>query len=57
MSLRRSKGLTEQGIASLGYDDVIIFRPGPLLEAGRKDGRMVEGIFMYVTTALFTVRI
>lgn len=32
----RSKGLTEQGLASLGYGDVIVFRPTFLAEAERE---------------------
>lgn len=31
----RSKGLTEIDLVSLGYDDVIIFRPGFLAQAER----------------------
>ncbi|KAG8811775.1 Protein fmp52, mitochondrial [Serendipita sp. 411] len=30
----RSKGLTEDGLAALGYNDTIIFRPGALAERG-----------------------
>jgi hypothetical protein len=41
----RSKGLTEQGLASLGYDDVIVFRPGFLVGTDRKDSRIAETIF------------
>ncbi|KAJ3514151.1 hypothetical protein NLJ89_g2529 [Agrocybe chaxingu] len=41
----RSKGLTEQGIAELGYADAIIFRPGFLAGAQRQDHRLAESIF------------
>jgi len=40
----RSKGLTEQGLATLGYDDLIIFRPGMLMDAERPERRYVENI-------------
>ncbi|KAJ7230658.1 hypothetical protein GGX14DRAFT_411688 [Mycena pura] len=33
----RSKGLTEEGLASLGYEDTIIFRPGFLLGTNRPE--------------------
>ncbi|KAG8985276.1 Protein fmp52, mitochondrial [Tulasnella sp. 427] len=39
----KSKGLTEQGLASL-YSDCIIFRPGLLKEANRDEPRLVETI-------------
>ncbi|KIP02266.1 hypothetical protein PHLGIDRAFT_122614 [Phlebiopsis gigantea 11061_1 CR5-6] len=42
----KSKGLTEQGLVSMGYDDVIIFRPGALLNAERKESRIFEKIAM-----------
>lgn len=45
--LRRSKGLTEIGLAALGYDDVIIFRPGLLMQADRPESRIVENIAEY----------
>lgn len=41
-STRRSKGLTEQGLASIGFDDVIIFRPAFLAQADREAFRPVE---------------
>lgn len=45
IDVRRSKGLTEQGLANLGYDDVIIFRPGMLAQAERgSDKRFLESI-------------
>ena len=40
----RSKGLTEQALANLGYDDVIIFRPGFLAGTERPDFRPAERI-------------
>lgn len=41
----RSKGLTENGLAELGYKDTIIFRPGFLANAERKGGRLMESVF------------
>jgi oxidoreductase len=42
----KSKGLTEKGIAEIGFDDVIIFRPGFLAGAERtSDSRPLERIF------------
>ncbi|KAF9814838.1 hypothetical protein IEO21_04890 [Rhodonia placenta] len=38
----RSKGLTEQGLASIGFDDVIIFRPSFLAEANREQPKPGE---------------
>lgn len=41
----KSKGLTEEGLASLGYDETIIFRPGMLVvPGGRPDHRLMESI-------------
>ncbi|KZT00596.1 uncharacterized protein LAESUDRAFT_688001, partial [Laetiporus sulphureus 93-53] len=40
----RSKGITEQKIAELGYNDTIIFRPGILGEADRGETRVMESI-------------
>ena len=40
----RSKGLTEEGLAHLGYDDTIIFRPGFLAGANREETRTAETI-------------
>lgn len=52
----RSKGLTELGIARLGYADTIVFRPGFLKGAQRADKRLGETIAGYLTGAasLFT---
>lgn len=47
----RSKGLTELGIARLGYADTIVFRPGFLRGAQRANKRFAETIAGYVTGA------
>ena len=44
----RSKGLTEQGLAGLGYKDLIVFRPGLLQEANREEPKPVETLYGYV---------
>ncbi|RDB24665.1 Oxidoreductase HTATIP2 [Hypsizygus marmoreus] len=41
----RSKGLTEQGLASLGYDDTIVFRPFSLAGTHRPKLRIAESLF------------
>ncbi|THU77675.1 hypothetical protein K435DRAFT_786595 [Dendrothele bispora CBS 962.96] len=38
----KSKGLTEEGLASLGYSDTIIFRPGMLAGTQRPESRPLE---------------
>jgi oxidoreductase len=43
----RSKGLTEQALAELGYKDTIIFRPGALSNTQRSDSRFAESAFLY----------
>ncbi|KAF8328229.1 uncharacterized protein EI90DRAFT_2998225 [Cantharellus anzutake] len=48
----KSKGLTEEGIAKVGYDDTIIFRPGFLTERGGNESRILEGIFRFFTGIL-----
>ncbi|KII86021.1 hypothetical protein PLICRDRAFT_31535 [Plicaturopsis crispa FD-325 SS-3] len=48
----KSKGLTEQGLAALGYKDTIIFRPGLLAGTQRSESRIGETVFGYVTGAL-----
>ncbi|PPQ90052.1 hypothetical protein CVT25_006292 [Psilocybe cyanescens] len=48
----KSKGLTEEGLASLGYSDTIIFRPGFLAGTNRADHRVVETFFGKITGAL-----
>ncbi|KAG1747956.1 uncharacterized protein EDB91DRAFT_1334795 [Suillus paluster] len=47
----RSKGLTELGIARIGYADTIVFRPGLFKGAQREDKRLAEIILGYVTGA------
>ncbi|TFK48449.1 hypothetical protein OE88DRAFT_1634565, partial [Heliocybe sulcata] len=47
----KSKGLTELALASLGYDDTIIFRPGVLQGAERGDSRPLE----HVVGAVFSI--
>ncbi|KAI0258699.1 hypothetical protein BC834DRAFT_695605 [Gloeopeniophorella convolvens] len=48
----RSKGLTEQALAEVGYKDTIIFRPSMLANVTRPEGRFVESIALGVTGAL-----
>ena len=48
----KSKGLTERGLASLGYSDFIAFQPGMLKGAERDHPRIAESIFGFVTGAL-----
>lgn len=52
----KSKGLTEIGLAKLGYEDVIIFRPGFLVGTARSEPRLGETIFGKITgiMSLFT---
>ncbi|KAF4569541.1 Protein fmp52, mitochondrial [Pleurotus pulmonarius] len=45
----RSKGLTEEGLASLGYSDTIVFRPAFLKGATREDTRVAETMAGYFT--------
>jgi len=45
----KSKGLTEEGLASLGYSDTIVFRPGYLAGTSRPDSRIAEKIFSPVS--------
>ncbi|GJE98561.1 NAD(P)-binding protein [Phanerochaete sordida] len=40
----KSKGLTEQALATLGYDDLIIFHPGLLMDSERPERRIMENI-------------
>ena len=44
----RSKGLTEQALAEIGYSDTIIYRPGFLKGAERPDFRFLESVFSSV---------
>ncbi|PAV19786.1 NAD(P)H-binding family [Pyrrhoderma noxium] len=48
----RSKGLTDNGLASLGYSDTIIFRPGFLANAERTQTRILEAAGGFVTGLL-----
>jgi len=49
----RSKGLTEQALAELGYKDTVIFRPAMLANVKRPEGRrLTESIILGVTGAL-----
>ncbi|GAA6017612.1 hypothetical protein JCM11491_005301 [Sporobolomyces phaffii] len=42
----RSKGLTEEGLAAIGYNETVIARPGYLdVPGGRGETRIVEGAF------------
>ncbi|KAI5123479.1 hypothetical protein M0805_008849 [Coniferiporia weirii] len=40
----RSKGLTENGLADLGYADTIVFRPGYFTNADRPQARLIDPI-------------
>lgn len=40
----RSKGLTEEALASIGYSDTIIFRPGLLAGVHRREPRIAESV-------------
>lgn len=46
--VHRSKGLTELGLARLGYADTIVFRPGYLRGAERPEKRYAESVLGYV---------
>jgi len=48
----RSKGLTEQALAELGYADTIIFRPGLLANTQRAESRFAERTLLAVTGIL-----
>ncbi|KJA28200.1 hypothetical protein HYPSUDRAFT_34582 [Hypholoma sublateritium FD-334 SS-4] len=48
----KSKGLTEQGLASLGYTETIVFRPGFLAQTNRAEHRLAENIFSKITGVL-----
>ncbi|KAI0271118.1 hypothetical protein BGY98DRAFT_1100374 [Russula aff. rugulosa BPL654] len=49
VSLPRSKGLTEQALAELGYKDTIVFRPSALSNTKRTEFRFAERAFLVVT--------
>ncbi|KAF9265223.1 hypothetical protein L218DRAFT_924360 [Marasmius fiardii PR-910] len=48
----RSKGLTEEGLAALGYSDTIIFRPALLAGTARPERRIAEILASKVTGVL-----
>ncbi|KDR80787.1 hypothetical protein GALMADRAFT_276967 [Galerina marginata CBS 339.88] len=48
----RSKGLTEVGLAGLGYTDFIVFRPAFLAGTQRGDHRLAESIVGKITSVL-----
>jgi oxidoreductase len=48
----RSKGLTEQALAELGYKDTISFRPTALSNTNRPQPRFAETAFLYAPLAL-----
>jgi len=45
----RSKGLTEQALAELGYKDTIIFRPSVLSNTQRSESRLGESVLRVIT--------
>jgi len=45
----RSKGLTEQALAELGYKDTVMFRPAMLSNANRPQTRFMETAILAVT--------
>lgn len=45
----RSKGLTEQAFAELGYKDTVMFRPAALSNTNRPQARFVETAFLAFT--------
>ena len=47
----RSKGLTEQALAELGYKDTVIFRPGALSNTNRSETRIGEKAYLYAFSA------
>lgn len=48
----RSKGLTEQALAELGYKDTIVFRPGSLTNANRPEMHLAESMVQGVLAVL-----
>ncbi|TFY67019.1 hypothetical protein EVG20_g4089 [Dentipellis fragilis] len=48
----RSKGLTERGLAALGYSDTVIFRPAFLMNAERSESRLLEDLAIPVASFL-----
>ncbi|KAJ7272674.1 hypothetical protein B0H12DRAFT_1091503 [Mycena haematopus] len=45
----KSKAMTEAGLAALGYDDTIVFRPGFLAGTNREKFRLGESIALGIT--------
>ena len=57
MPYLKSKGLTEEGLVSLGYSDTVIFRPGMLVvPGGRGEGRLAESILAFALSTLLAYR-
>ena len=48
----RSKGLTEQALAELGYKDTVVFRPAVLSGTNRPQFRFAETALQYAPLAL-----
>jgi len=48
----RSKGLTEEGLAALGYKDTIVFRPAMLTGLTRSESRPLESVARVLTGVL-----
>lgn len=55
--LLRSKGLTELGLAELGYKETIIFRPAALTHAERSERRLMESVAMYVALIIVPISV
>jgi len=51
----RSKGLTEEGLAKLGYEDCLVFRPGFLAGTDRPESRLGETVALAVVGGLARV--
>lgn len=59
-NFKRTKGLTEQELASIGYSDTIVFRPGVLQDRGESRGPIVSTAeyafsFIYYQVLKYTV--
>ncbi|PPQ63109.1 hypothetical protein CVT24_005820 [Panaeolus cyanescens] len=48
----KSKGLTEIGLAKLGYADTIVFRPAALAGTHRPESRIAESVLLGITSVL-----
>ncbi|KAF7370995.1 Oxidoreductase HTATIP2 [Mycena sanguinolenta] len=53
----KSKGITEDGLASIGYDDTIVFRPGFLAGTNRPKFRLGEAIALAIARVLTMIGI